>query len=257
MRFASLGSGSKGNSTLIEAANTCLLVDCGFTVKETEARLERLGKAGSDLDAVLVTHEHGDHIKGVGALARKYKLPVYLTAGTLQQGRFGNLPYVETINCHQPFVIKDIVVQPVPVPHDAREPCQYVFQFSDRKLGIITDLGSLTAHVEKHYSGLDALILECNYDSQMLEEGPYPYQLKQRIAGNYGHLSNKQAAQLLRCINKDKLQHLVLSHLSETNNCPALAREAVLEATDQLACCGEPGFVVACQNKGFDWRMVI
>ena len=107
MRFASLGSGSKGNATLIEAAETCLLLDCGFTVKETEARLERLGKTGHDLDAILVTHEHGDHIKGVGALARKYKLPVYLTAGTFHQGRLGNLPHVETINCHHSFVIKD------------------------------------------------------------------------------------------------------------------------------------------------------
>jgi len=256
MRFASLGSGSKGNATLIEADQTCLLLDCGFTVKETEARLERLGKTGHDLDAVLVTHEHSDHIKGVGALARKYKLPVYLTAGTFHQGKLGNLSSIKIINCHQSFVIKNIDVQPVPVPHDAREPCQYVFQHGDKKLGVLTDLGSLTPHVEKHYSGLDALVLECNYDQQMLEEGPYPYQLKQRILGDYGHLSNSQAAQLLIRIGKDKLQHLVLSHISQQNNCTELAREAITPILEGMSGGANESFAVACQNQGFDWRMV-
>jgi len=256
MRFASLGSGSKGNATLIETADTCLLLDCGFTVKETEARLERLGKTGHDLDAVLVTHEHSDHIKGVGALARKYKLPVYLTAGTFHKGRLGNLPQLETINCHQSFEIKGINVQPVPVPHDAREPCQYVFQHGDKKLGVLTDLGSLTSHVEKHYSGLDALVLECNYDPKMLDEGPYPYQLKQRILGDYGHLSNGQAAQLLVRIEKDKLQHLLLSHISQQNNCPTLARAAITEMLAAIPDCVRDGFEVACQAQGFDWRVI-
>jgi len=256
MRFASLGSGSKGNATLIEAAKTCLLLDCGFSLKETEARLERLGKTGHDLDAVLVTHEHSDHIKGVGALARKYKLPVYLTAGTFHQGRFGNLPCVETINCHQSFIIKDIDVQPVPVPHDAREPCQYVFQHGNKKLGVLTDLGSLTPHVEKHYSALDALVLECNYDPQMLEEGPYPYQLKQRILGDYGHLSNSQAAQLLVRIEKEKLQHLVLSHISQQNNCAELARAAIALMLGGMSDCVKEGFAVAGQDEGFDWRLI-
>ena len=246
MRFASLGSGSKGNATLIEAAQTCLMLDCGFTLKETETRLERLGKTAFDLDAVLVTHEHSDHLKGVGALARKYQIPVYLTAGTYHQGRLGKLPSVEWVNCHQSFVIKDIEVQPVPVPHDAREPCQYVFCHADKKLGVLTDLGSLTPHVEKHYSGLDALVLECNHDLQMLEQGPYPYQLKQRIQGNYGHLSNSQAAQLLARIERDKLQHLVLSHVSQQNNSAELACAAVAELVD---CEGE-GFDLAGQDEG-------
>lgn len=256
MRFASLGSGSKGNATLIEAAQTCLLLDCGFTLKETEARLERLGKTAHDLDAVLVTHEHSDHLKGVGALARKYQIPVYLTAGTYHQGRLGKLPSVEWVNCHQSFVIKDIAVQPVPVPHDAREPCQYVFRHADKKLGVLTDLGSLTPHVEKHYSGLDALVLECNHDLQMLEEGPYPYQLKQRIQGNYGHLSNSQAAQLLARIEREKLQHLVLSHISQQNNSAELACAAVAELLKGMSHCGNEGFVVAGQDEGFDWRVI-
>jgi len=256
MRFSSLGSGSKGNATLIEAAETCLLLDCGFTVKDTEARLERLGKTGHDLNAILVTHEHSDHIKGVGPLARKYKLPVYLTAGTFHQGRLGNLSSVEIINCHQSFAIKDIDVQPVPVPHDAREPCQYVFQYGDKKLGVLTDLGSLTPHVEKHYSGLDALVLECNYDPQMLEEGPYPYQLKQRIFSDYGHLSNAQAAQLLARIEKEKLQHLVLSHLSQKNNCAELARAVIAQMMNGMSDCAKEGFTVACQDEGFDWRVI-
>lgn len=257
MRFASLGSGSKGNATLIEAADTCLLLDCGFTVKQTEIRLQRLGKTGHDLDAILVTHEHSDHIKGVGALARKYQLPVYLTAGTFQQGRLGNLPYIEQINCHQNFTIKDIDVQPVPVPHDAREPCQYVFQHANKKLGVLTDLGSITPHVEQHYSGLDALVLECNYDPQMLEEGPYPYQLKQRILGDYGHLSNSQAAQLLLRIEKHKLQHLLLSHISQQNNCASLASEAIAELLADMGDGVQRSFEVACQDQGFDWRLIV
>jgi phosphoribosyl 1,2-cyclic phosphodiesterase len=257
MRFASLGSGSKGNATLIEAADACLLLDCGFTVKETEARLQRLGKSGRDLSAILVTHEHSDHIKGVGALARKYQLPVYLTAGTFHKGRLGNLPQFETVNCHQSFEIKGIEVQPVPVPHDAREPCQYVFQHGNKKLGVLTDLGSLTPHVEKHYSGLDALVLECNYDPQMLDEGSYPFQLKQRIFSDYGHLSNGQAAQLLARIEKNKLQHLVLSHLSQQNNCSKLARDMIEKIMHDMPFNREAGFAVACQDRGFDWRVVV
>lgn len=256
MRFASLGSGSKGNATLIEADQTCLMLDCGFTVKETEVRLERLGKTGYDLDAILVTHEHSDHLKGVGALARKYKKPVYLTAGTYHQGRLGNLPEIEWVNCHQSFEIKDIGVQPVAVPHDAREPCQYVFTNQERKLGVLTDLGSLTPHVEAHYSGLDALVLEFNHDLQMLEDGPYPYQLKQRILGDYGHLSNAQAAQFLMRIKCDKLQHLVLSHVSQQNNSKELVCSAVTELLENRVRCGDKGFTVACQDKGFDWRVI-
>ena len=256
MRFSSLGSGSKGNATLIEAAETCLLLDCGFTVKETELRLKRLGKTGHDLDAILVTHEHSDHIKGVGALARKYKLPVYLTAGTFHKGRLGNLSCVEIINCHQSFVIKDIDVQPVPVPHDAREPCQFVFQYGNKKLGVLTDLGSLTPHVEEHYSGLDALVLECNYDPQMLDEGPYPYQLKQRILSDYGHLSNSQAAQLLVRITKEKLQHLVLSHISLQNNNAEFVRQAIAPMMEDMSDEVKQGFAVACQDEGFDWRVI-
>jgi len=257
MRFASLGSGSKGNATLIEAADTCLLLDCGFTVKETEARLQRLGKTGHDLNAILVTHEHSDHIKGVGALARKYQLPVYLTAGTFHRGRLGKLPRLETINCHQHFVIDNVHVQPVPVPHDAREPCQYVFQYNQKKLGVLTDLGSLTPHVEKHYSGLDALVLECNYDPQMLDEGPYPFQLKERIFSDYGHLSNVQAAQLLSRIEKGKLQHLLLSHISQQNNCPTLASQAVASLLDEMGESVRNGFEVACQEQGFGWREIV
>ena len=208
------------------------------------------------LRAILVTHEHSDHLKGVGALARKYKTPVYLTAGTFHQGRLGKLPHVEWVNCHQAFVIKDIDVQPLPVPHDAREPCQFVFRYGDKKLGVLTDLGSLTPHVEAHYSGLDALVLECNHDLQMLEEGPYPYQLKQRILGDYGHLSNAQASQLLSRIERDKLQHLVLSHISQQNNSMDLACAAVSELLQDMAHCSEEGFAVACQDEGFDWRVI-
>ena len=249
MRFASLGSGSRGNATLIEYAETCLLLDCGFTVKETEQRLKTFGKAPAELDAILVTHEHSDHIKGVGALARKYQLPVYMTSGTYQTGRAGKLPDLQLISSHQSFRINDIEIQPIPVPHDAREPCQYVFDSGIRRLGVLTDLGSITPFIREQYSGLDALLLECNHDPELLEQGPYPYQLKQRILGKYGHLSNAQAAQLLQEVDLQKVQHLVVSHISQQNN----STEHVMAEIEKSIHPEVRGLKLADQDNGFDW----
>lgn len=252
MRFASLGSGSGGNGTLVEQQATCVLVDCGFTMKETESRLAKLGRSAHDISAILVTHEHGDHIHGVGALARKYRLPVWATGGTLAANRLGEHVVVHRICSHTAFALGDIEVQPFPVPHDAREPSQFVFGNGDKRLGLLTDVGSRTPHLEQQLSGCDALMLECNHDRTLLENGEYPLSLKRRVGGDLGHLSNTQAADILGRLDTAKLTQLIAAHLSEKHNTPALAQAALAEV---LGC--SPAWVqVADQQAGFDWRDV-
>jgi phosphoribosyl 1,2-cyclic phosphodiesterase len=229
VRICALGSGSRGNATLVDSGKTRLLIDCGFAARELE---ERAGHAGFDLgqlDAILVTHEHGDHIRGVGAVARRYDVPVYATRGSLRSGKCGNLPQTCFFSPHEEqFTIGDIVVNPVAVPHDAAEPCQYIFSTAEHTVGILTDLGCITPLITEAYKKLDMLLLECNHDAQMLADGPYPPALQARVGGNRGHLNNFQAMSLLENILTDQLQHLVLGHLSEKNNHP----ERVLHALD-------------------------
>lgn len=252
MRFASLGSGSRGNGTLVEQNGTCVLVDCGFSMKEAESRLAKLGSTAEKISAILVTHEHGDHINGVGALARKYAIPVWATGGTFSADRLGERVEMNRICSHTAFAIGDIEVQPFPVPHDAREPTQFVFGNGDKRLGLLTDVGSRTAHLEQQLSGCDALILECNHDKILLENGEYPLSLKQRVGGDLGHLSNVQAADILSRLDTSKLTQLVAAHLSEKHNTPSLAQVALAEV---LGCA--PEWVhVADQQAGFDWRDV-
>ena len=249
MRFASLGSGSKGNGTLIDDGNTCILIDLGFTLKETERRLRRLGKAPEDVHAVLVTHEHADHIHGVAPFARKYNQPVYLTPGTFNHKKMGVLPRLHKVNCHRPFRIGSLGIEPVPVPHDAREPCQYLISSNGLKIGVLTDLGHVSSYVEQQYAVCHALLLECNHDVEMLSNGPYPYPLKQRVNGDHGHLNNEQAAGLLAKMDLEKLQHLVISHLSEKNNKPKLAEQAVSRVLNNW----HGTLHIADQEAGFDW----
>ncbi|MES2823935.1 MAG: MBL fold metallo-hydrolase [Pseudomonadota bacterium] len=252
LRFASLGSGSRGNSTLVEWGEGALLIDCGFSVKETELRLLRLGKAASELIAILVTHEHSDHIKGVAALARRYKIPVYITPGTYHSRDMGELPVLNLIHAYTPFVLNGLKVIPVAVPHDAREPAQFVFEYAGLRLGILTDLGSITPHVEASYQACDALVLEANHDPFMLASGSYPPSLKQRVGGQWGHLSNQQAAGFLQRLNTQQLQHLVVAHISQKNNSLALARAALAPVTRDVK-----QVTYACQEQGFDWLAVL
>lgn len=252
MRFASLGSGSRGNSTLVEWAAGTLLIDCGFSVKETELRLDRLGKRAQDIKAILVTHEHSDHIKGVAALSRRYRLPVYMTPGTYYSRDLGELPDLRLINAYAPFEIDGLLVRPVAVPHDAREPSQFIFELSGRRLGILTDLGSITPHVEASYQACDAMVLEANHDPIMLASGSYPSSLKQRVGGQWGHLSNQQAAGFLARLDTGKLQHLVVAHISQQNNTLALAQSVLAPVTAQVK-----QVTYACQNQGFDWLAVV
>lgn len=252
MKFASLGSGSRGNATIAEYGDTTILIDCGFSLKETTRRLEMLGHDAALIDAILVTHEHSDHIRGVGPLARKHKIPVWTSRGTASRADWGNIPEMHHIDVHHELVINDLFVQPFPVPHDAREPCQFVISNGDKRLGILTDTGSLTSHIEEQLSGCDALVLECNHDEAMLATGPYPPSLKDRVGGRFGHLSNRQSAELLEKLDTSRLQHIVAAHLSEENNSPDLAQWALSEV---LGC--EAGWVqVARQDNILDWCVV-
>lgn len=251
MRFAWLGSGSRGNAALVQAAGTTVMLDCGLPLAETEARLGRLGVAPSGIAAILVTHEHGDHMGGVARFARRHGVTVMATAGTAR-GLKGPVPTLERISAHETFSVGDLELRPMPVPHDAREPCQFVFSDGAALLGILTDLGRVTAHVIASLSGCDALALECNHDADMLERGPYPAALKRRVGGPYGHLSNAQAAALLAGLDTGCLKHLVAVHLSETNNTPHLARAALAAGLG----CVPAEIAVAYQETGLGWLQI-
>jgi phosphoribosyl 1,2-cyclic phosphodiesterase len=252
MRFASLGSGSEGNGLVVEAGATRVLIDCGFGVRDTAMRLARLGVAPASIGAILVTHEHADHVSGVAPFAARYGIAVWATFGTLvvTEGRFEDVDRVFGFDSHDRFSIGDIEVTPVPVPHDAREPVQFVVSDGRVRLAVVTDIGMSTPHVEAALSGCDALVLECNHNLDMLAVSDYPYALKQRIAGRYGHLHNEAAAHLLASIDRSRLKHVIAAHLSKQNNRPDLARGALAQAL----CCAPDWIGVADQETGFGWR---
>ena len=229
LHVAALGSGSSGNSLLIRSATSLLLVDCGFTLKETTARMRELDVTPAMLDAVLVTHEHGDHLRGVGPLSRKHDVPVWLTHGTYHGARDRRFADVRLISAHAPFVIGDIAVDPFPTPHDAAESCQFVFESGGVRFATVTDLGACTPHVREKLDGVNGLVVEGNYDLEMLRNGPYPAQLQARIRGDWGHFGNLQAAELLACLDHAALDCILLGHLSEQNNSDAAALATVLE----------------------------
>ena len=250
MQFASLGSGSRGNATLVEAGSTLLMVDCGFSCRETERRMARLGRSPDQLTAILVTHEHGDHIRGVPVLARKYGVPVWLSNGTRLMLRDDDLPAVQRLDGQARIALGDIEIQPYTVPHDAREPCQFVFEDGHHRFGMLTDTGRITAHIRACLDACDALLLECNHDPDMLAAGSYSASLKKRVGGPLGHLSNEQAGSLLQKTDTSRLQHIVAAHLSDQNNRPDLARQALALA---LGC--EAGWIgIADQEAGLGWR---
>jgi phosphoribosyl 1,2-cyclic phosphodiesterase len=254
MRFASLGSGSKGNALLVEVKATRVLLDCGFGLADAARRLARLGVAPQDLGAIVVTHEHEDHIGGVARFARKHGVPVWLTPGTLRglEGLFDTDVEVCLIRGYAAFAIRDMHIQPFPVPHDAREPAQYIFSDGARRLGVLTDAGHATVHMRRCLSGCDALFLECNHDPELLRTCDYPESLKARIASRFGHLDNSSAAALLQGLDRTRLQHVVAAHLSESNNRPELARSSLAGA---LGCAPE-WVAVADQQAGLDWRQL-
>ena len=257
IRFTSLGSGSEGNALLIEAGSTRLMIDCGLPVRQALARIEARGVDPMGLDAILVTHEHGDHIGGVMALARRTGATVCLTRGThaavhLRSTDACNGVALRIIDSHAAFEIGCIEVQPFPVPHDAREPVQFVVMHGSIRLGVLTDLGMLTTHVERSLADCDGLVLEFNHDPELLAASSYPDSLKQRIAGRYGHLCNRDAAGLLGRLDLTRMQRIVAAHLSQTNNTPEHVLAAVREVLDTVPDC----FHLATQDDGFDWMVL-
>jgi phosphoribosyl 1,2-cyclic phosphodiesterase len=264
VRFSSLGSGSEGNALLIEAVDGArtarLLIDCGFGRREAERRLRAAGCAPEALDAILVTHEHADHIGGVFRFARAHGIAVHLTHGTLHAAAtmLSDMPEVEPLlrvfDSHRPFECAGLCIEPVAVPHDAREPVQYVVDDGNRRLGVLTDLGQGTPHVVRALSRLDALVLECNHDAQMLAANlRYPPALKRRIAGPWGHLDNREAARILAAIDRSRLHTVVAAHLSRHNNRPELAYEALAAV---LASQADEVIRIADQACGVDWITV-
>lgn len=227
LHVAALGSGSSGNSLLVRTRGTLLLVDCGFTLKETRRRLEGLGISPERLDGILVTHEHGDHLKGVGPVSRKFDVPVWLTHGTWRAARDQRFAAVNLFDAHEAFSIGDIGVEPFPTPHDAAESCQFVFSAGDARFANLTDLGACTPHVTSMIEGVDGLVVECNYDPVMLREGPYPPMLQARIRSDWGHLGNDQAAAMLKRLDHPGLRWILLGHLSEQNNTGEVAHATV------------------------------
>ena len=254
LRFRSLGSGSTGNATLIEATSgsrtTRLLVDCGFGLRQLDARLARNGLVASQIDAIFVTHEHGDHIGCANALARRDRVPVWMSEGTwLATGGHDYQGQLRLARDGVEIAVGDLSLQPFTVPHDAREPLQLVCSDGARRLGVLTDLGHATPYVLARLAGLDALLLECNHDSDLLAQSAYPAFLKHRVGGNYGHLSNAAAGAIARAVTHDRLRHVVAAHLSEQNNRPDIVRRVLADALGGT----ESDMLTANASEGSPW----
>lgn len=254
MRFASLGSGSEGNALVVEAGSgtalTRVLLDCGFSAREAERRLLRAGMAADALDAILITHEHSDHIGSALTLARRWSIPLYMSWGTARAvGADDAGVDLHVLWGDETVAIGELGVLPYTVPHDAREPLQFVFSDGASRLGVLTDVGEATSHIGAVLGGCDALMLECNHDRDLLATSRYPASLKARIGGSHGHLSNEAAAGILAGLDRSRLRYLVAAHLSRENNTPELAQAAVADVLGNAA----TEIRVASQGEGFDW----
>ncbi|MBI1922421.1 MAG: MBL fold metallo-hydrolase [Geobacter sp.] len=244
MRVCLLASGSKGNSLYVEAGDTRILVDAGLSAVETGNRLAAIGVHGTDLHGIIVTHEHSDHVRGVGTVARKYRIPVMISAPTRKQvERLLGKTQVQEFDSGAPVMFRDIVIDPFPITHDAADPVGFVIESHEGKIGIATDLGIATRLVQEKLKQCRMLVLESNHDEQMLQAGPYPWHLKQRIRSRHGHLSNIESAQLLEELIHSGLEGLFLAHLSEVNNDPALALEATRQTISRTNICSPAVFV--------------
>ena len=226
LRVCILGSGSKGNCTYIESPEARLLIDAGLSAREIARRLRQIDRSPTALDGVLISHEHSDHIQGLGAFARRYKVPVYANPATWRRAQHvvGMVDDLREFWTGSPFMLKDLVIDPFSLPHDADDPVAFRLTWRRRSMAVVTDLGYPSQLVRERIRGCHLLVLEANHDEAMLKAGPYPWPLKQRIGGKSGHLSNLQSSQLLQDVLHDELEHVILAHLSETNNHPDLAR---------------------------------
>lgn len=232
MDFCSIASGSSGNCIFAGTDDTGILIDAGISGKRIEQGLNGIGRKSAEIQGILITHEHSDHIKGLGVLARRHHIPIYATPGTIREIRRSGLGKIDEelyheIHADEPFTLGDLSVEPFEISHDAAEPVAYRVSDGKKSVGVVTDLGVYTDYTIRHLQGLDAVLLEANHDVNMLQVGTYPYYLKQRILGNRGHLSNENAGRLLCEILHDRLQGIFLGHLSQENNYEALAYETV------------------------------
>lgn len=236
MRIAVLGSGSGGNATLVATQKTRLLIDAGFSKRETYARLERLGEKTSDFDAIVVSHEHADHIKGLAALALDLNVPVYISPGTRDAIYWDpRLRAFELFSAGEKFSVGDIEITPFSIPHDAADPVAFTVEAEGIRTGLVTDLGYVPELVKRHVRGCHCLVFESNHDLEMLKLGPYPWYVKQRVMGRHGHLSNRALGQFLSEDFDGAAEVLVLAHLSQVNNHPELARLSAEEALGRRA----------------------
>jgi len=249
MRLSLLASGSKGNSLFLESDGCRLLIDAGLSGRETIARLSAIGVAAETIDAILVTHEHTDHVRGVGTLARKLKIPVLGSALTLEAARhvIGRAEFIE-FAAGSSFVFKGLSIDPFSITHDACDPVGYRIEGSEGCIGFATDLGIATRLTHDKLRACRALVLEFNHDEQMLSDGPYPWHLKQRIRSRHGHLSNSEGAALLEELLHPGLEGVFLSHLSEVNNDPALALASAQGLLKRQELCA-PQLFVGCQHQ--------
>jgi len=248
LRVCLLASGSKGNAIYVESRQSRILVDVGLSGREICRRLDEIGVAGTDLDAVLVSHEHGDHIRGLGPLARQFKMPVHLHHRVMDSlSGIGHLPSVQEFDGGTDFFVRDIKVHCFPVTHDAVAPVGFTIDTDEGKVGIATDLGISTRLVADCLKECRVLILESNHDEDLLRDGPYPWPLKQRVRSHHGHLSNKASAQLLRGLLWEGLEAVFLAHLSETNNRPELAESCAREVLKEQNVC-HPQLILGAQQ---------
>ncbi len=249
MKVCVLGSGSKGNCTLVESGRTVLLIDAGFSGVEVKRRLASIGRHPDEITAILVTHEHNDHVSGVGVLSRRSNIPVYANPGTHRaaEKRVGKLSSSHDFGTGEHFTLGDLHIHPFRVSHDTADPVGYVISNGTVSMGYCTDTGKITTLIEHHLKQCDLLVLESNHDPKMLRDGPYPLYLQQRVRSNQGHLANEDAANLLKKLAAGKLKNVVLAHLSEVNNLPDLALQASLNVLGGNTQCLE--VLPASQNK--------
>ena len=253
MRLCSIASGSSGNCILAGSDNSHILIDAGISGKRIREGMEEFGLKPEDVSGIFITHEHMDHIQGLGVMARRHGLPIYGTEGTLQAiRRCASLGKIDeelfhVIRADEPLTVGDLMIEPMHVSHDAADPVMYVIRHGERSAAVVTDLGKYDNYIVDKLQGLDVLLLEANHDVHMLQAGTYPYQLKRRILGDRGHLSNELSGQLLGKVLHDGFKKVILGHLSKENNYPQLAWETVrLEVT-----MGENPY------KGSDFPMVV
>lgn len=258
LRVVVLGSGSGGNAVVVESGGRRLLLDAGFSCREIERRMRLVDVDPASIAALVLTHEHDDHVRGADRFARRHGVPVYASAGTLAGTRLAPevAARVERIESGRPVEVAGFEIEPFDVPHDAREPVGFVVtDGAGRRVGLVADLGCRSRLAWGRLTDLDLLLLETNHDLEMLRSGPYPWSLKQRVAGRHGHLSNADAAEGLPELVGDRLRYVVLYHLSRTNNLPALAAAAVAEPLERLGAAAE--VVVSQQFEPTSWLEVI